>query len=439
VTGPSGLPWSSLLINLIFLLVLLLLKTALESPSKINREAAILLGGALCGMAFFIRIQMIISFFILLILLIVARPLYLRIPLYFAAGGLASLLSSIVFLAQNNALRPFFEQGIIWAANFYGSPRIDRSYVLNILWFPAIFLVVMFLKRFLRFPGFKLLGRGHIFFRVFLIAIFFLVVSYLSSIPRDSVRTLFSIKGFILGSAWNMNHWLGFFSVSLVILLFAILCTRAKKLGLSRLSELLSANVAFLFGITSITQLYPLYDLWHVWFITPVLLASTVMSDMTKRVGNILSKDFQAICFVFVVITILTSTKISAPGAYQFTTPVLAGMTSSAPGARSMDMTMLALAEKGDVGHIRFICPLGLYAAANGKYMSNDLNYVNWGNFADSSSRKISQVFICETSRSEISSYERRGWEIKFLFEMGVKNYDDTTIVYNALLGRASP
>jgi hypothetical protein len=231
-----------------------------------------------------------------------------------------------------------------------------------------------------------------------------------------------------------MNHWLGFFSVFLVIVLLAILCIRAKMLGLSRLTELLSANVPFLFGITSITQLYPFYDLWHVWFITPVLLASTVMSDMTKRVGDIFSKDFQIICLVFVIITVLNSTKISTPGAYQFTTPILAGMSSSAPGARSMDITMLALAEKGDVGHIRFVCPLGLYAAANGKYMSNDLNYVNWGNFADSSSREISQVFICETSRSEISSYERKGWEIKFLFAVEVKNYNDTTVVYNALL-----
>jgi hypothetical protein len=434
VTGPSGLPWSSLLVNLMYLLVLLLLKIALDDPSRIKRELAMLLGGALCGIAIFVRIQMIVSFFILLILLVVAKPLYLRLSVCFAAGGVASLLFSMVFLLQTGALQPFIEQGIIWAADFYGTPRIDRSYLVNILWFPIIYYFIIMLKKFLQSPKFRIWESREISYQLFLIFSFFLSISILSNVPRDSVRTLFSIRGFILGSSWNLNHWLGFFMVSLSVLFFIILCVKAKTLGVSRFTELLGANLPFIFGITSLTQLYPFYDLWHVWFITPVLLASTVMSDVIDRVDAVFNVDFQVICCVFLVVSLLTSTKVYAQETYSFRAPILTGMSSSAPGAKSMDMTLLALADKGDSGHIRFVCPLGLYAAANGKYMSNDLNYVNWGNFADSSPREVTQIFICEASRNQIAIFERRGWSIVFLIEMEKTSYDDTTFVYNALM-----
>ena len=434
VTGPSGLPWSSLLVNLMYLLVLLLLKIALDDSSSIKRELAMLLGGALCGIAIFVRIQMLVSFFTLLILLIIAKPLYLRLPVCFAAGGVASLLVSLVLLLQTGALQPFIEQGIIWAADFYGTPRIDRSYLINILWFPMIYFFIIILKSFLQSPKLRIWRSREISYQQFLVFSFFLMISILSNVPRDSVRTLFSIRGFILGFSWNLNHWLGFFSVSLSVIFIIILCVKAKTLGISRFAELLSANIPFIFGITSLTQLYPFYDLWHVWFITPVLLASTVMSDVIDRVNAVFNLDFQNICCIFLMVSLLTSIKVYYQESYSFRAPILVGMSSSAPGAESMDKTLLALADKGDSGHIQFNCPLGLYAAANGKYMSNDLNYVNWGNFADSSPREVTQMFMCEASRNQIAFYEQMGWSIVFLIEIEKMNYDDTTFFYNALM-----
>jgi hypothetical protein len=68
--------------------------------------------------------------------------------------------------------------------------------------------------------------------------------------------------------------------------------------------------------------------------------------------------------------------------------------------------------------------------------MSNDLNYVNWGNFPDNQARQIEQIFICESSMPTINEYVARGWKIVFMDPFVKDNYDDRNYSYNALLER---
>lgn len=433
-TGPSGLPWSSLILNFFYLVIIWLYYSSSIRNEEAAKKGIYFCIGILCAMTFFVRVQMLITFVLIFALIFFTERNKWKFSLYFATGGIVAFITSGIFLVKSGALIPFVEQGIIWAASFYGSPRIDRSYILNLFWFPLIAIMTF---AFIRLRVYKRSERPDSDISWRLMAVFStLLFSILSFADRSMFQSLFSVKALLLTASWNFSHWLGFCAVSIGILLLLIVMKELTRSNAVQIKNLLRDNAALLIATSSLTQLYPFYDLWHIWFITPILVVGLSSNTIFR---NFVAENFSRFFSLLIIFISVSSlfTLISHKGeSYDFKAPILRGMKSEVPNAEALDDSLIRLAKYGSTGHIKFICPIGLYAVANGKYMANDLNYVNWGNFYDSRFREIEQVFICESSQAIVDEYLAKGWRIVFMEPFVKDDYDQKVYTINALLER---
>jgi hypothetical protein len=433
-TGPTGLPWSSLILNLFYLLIIWLFTLAIRGENINYGRFIYFVAGFIVVTCLFVRVQMILTFLLLMVTIFFYDKRGLKYSLSFALGGLSSITIAFILLRQLKVWRPFFEQGIMWAGNFYGNPRIDRSYILNLLWFPLVSCVVLLLIRF-SFPRAISLRLANSFWILLTIG-FFVSSSYLSLQDRSSVRTLFSVRGIVLNGGWFLNHWLGLLVVSASTFMLAIALIRSRKKQQGFLDFFHSKNVIFIISITALSQLYPFYDLWHIWFITPVLIVGLLSLDNVRALVAQNSRRILSLCCIFILCSSVSTAFTSDRNMYAYSIGILRGMKSSDTNAVNLEETLYKLSQYGDSRYIKFDCPVGLYSVANSSYMANDLNYVNWGDFKDKDSRKANQLFVCEVPNSVIADYEEAGWKIVFKVEFIKKNYGSRVLSYNALLER---
>jgi hypothetical protein len=269
-----------------------------------------------------------------------------------------------------------------------------------------------------------------------IVASIFSILLVVSEIDRSSIKTLFSIEGFILHSSWHYSHWIGYAATGAVFIIGYLLIRNAIFSRTSIREVTIGKNIVFILSLTSLTQLFPFYDLWHLWFITPVLVVGLLSTTLFRSYVNRYKDSIELIGVLFCGIAIAVAFIFQQPLIYQYKSKILEGMKSSSPYASDLDNSLMLLSRYGDSGSIKFECPLGLYAVSDGTYMSKDLNYVNWGNFQDLNEREFRQLFVCEATKDRIETLKSQGWEMLFIQEFRKEDYGDYYITYNALFKR---
>jgi hypothetical protein len=439
LTGPIGLPWSSLLSTLNLLIVILLVARTTNIQGTVwTRHSWLLIFSSsfILVSTTLVRVQALIAFFLGLALILLARKdtTVKQIVVPWLLGGLAASIVWVLFLAISGILPGYYAQSVVWAANFYGKPYIDRAYILNILWYPVITLFVFMqfkiILRILKIEISKILRIG------FANAVFILPLSIALAIDRnqtESYRTLFNTYALANAASSYLLFQLGYIVIGFSIL--AVIYYRKKIICSFSETKNLPDFLILCIALTSASQLFPYYDKFHLWFITPIFIVAIapLLAEFRKSVlGLNNAMNIWMISIILVLsMQFILDCKISR---YQFKNVSMAGTTSMAHNAREVDLTMIALENSGHRGKIKFICPIGIYASADSKYLSYNGDFVNWGSFYRNSMNEFDQVFLCEVPKHYKNQYLADGYNLIWELSLHQRNYDVSTQYWNILL-----
>jgi hypothetical protein len=98
-------------------------------------------------------------------------------------------------------------------------------------------------------------------------------------------------------------------------------------------------------------------------------------------------------------------------------------MTSSRSDAPQLDSTLLRL-EQVDTreNRIAFLCTDGIFAAANGHFMSQSPLFVDWHLRGELINSATNRIFVCNYTSEQIRKLKVSGWKINFLLDSGHVN-----------------
>ena len=439
MTGPVGLPWSSNITSLLVILSFMLVKEAqtLEFLGrKTQRNLLLGFSSFILVSCTLIRIHLILSFLIALPILVYykKRKDIGQIAISWVAGGLLAFTLWFLILIRLRILNPYIQQSIIWTANFFSVPRLDRAYFLNVLWYPFVTTVTVLL-----IFSVKVLYRKGLPNRLthllasLIFSVPFMVFLYLSRFNTDSFRSLFDIHALVLfGSKWML------FAFDYSVVTIGILVTGylvIQKLRLARGNQFFYEVLIVGIAISCLSQLYPLYDRFHLWFITPIFIVAfaPILHSHIKQNPRLKKSLTLCLSMLFLILSLQFVLDARIPK-YEYKNVSMQKLESDSQNAKEMDASMLMLEKYAVAGKVKFICPVGIYSSAGSKYLSYNGDYINWGDFFTNEKKSFSQVFICETSLDKAVKYLKDGFYIKSKSAIHKMDYDTRIQYWNILL-----
>ena len=432
LSGPMGLPWSSI-ISSSMIVVFLFLSFSFHEERFVLNSSRFLYSSQLLIVGSLVRIQVSLIFILLLAVIIFRR---LDFPRHFLRNFL--LLSCITFsaillsLAQLKILNPYVEQSFIWAIGHYGKPRITLTYISGLIWFalvPVFLVTYAWLIRWVLRKNYFSRNAVLLLFSIPLLASFLITISYENE-PQESLLdpAFFAIE--FLRRILISVDYLPVFAI--ICLLFLFMVAPSRKIITRSKENCLILAVA----VGTLSQLYPLFDPWHLWMISPVLILAIVLLDFRLVFLKRLQLPFYSIA-VTVIIGLISQFIVSAfDQHYSFKSEILSGMTSSRLDAPQLDSTLLKLEKSMSPNKPTvFLCTDGLYAAASGYFISQGPIFVDWGLTDDLLNSQTRRVFACDYTKGQVRDFEKSDWETVFVLDSGHVNSSNERL-FNVLMDR---
>ena len=435
LSGPFGLPWSSIFTTTILVSCLLLIEFGNRKPSYL--KIIFISVGILLGLGIFIRVHILASIFLLNLLLLLFRK-RLSTPfslIYLNFGFMVSLSIVLILQVISRSLMPFINQCIIWASNNYvGAPVLSISLVFDLLWIPLF--------------GFFLLLLGFLFLKIevlshklrisvllfFASAFIFAVV--LGNLERTGEQTLRNPKILLITASQKAQFSFQYLALIISIICFTFFLGKSLPLLLEIKKETKFSTFSVSYaaiGISSLAQLYPFADNYHIAFITPVLLLSSLFLLPNSVFKTRFQKSIILISATILPMLIFKFYLSANVDRKPFESHTLKGLHGSWNTSQSLDSTMRAL--ELQVPGIDFKCADGLYAGAGGRYLALNEKFVTWGPTSDQDEAS-NKLFICYASKELIDSYKGLGWNVVFQIPWNPIDSSHKNLSWNVLLER---
>lgn len=435
LSGPMGLPWSSV-ISTFILVTFLFFSFKIKNKNVELNSNAFLFFSQIVLLGSLVRVQL----FLVFVLLIAVTPLYKSrfSSIFYCRLFLATVFTISVtafLLLYFDIWNSYYKQSFEWALSHYATPRITRTYLSGLIWFLLIpvflYLYYKLIRMIIPLSRIRktLLGGGSLFL---LLTFYIFCFTYVNK-EDDS---LFSPYFFSIEFFRHLLISIDYLPVSLILYIVI------KRISEDKSSlKACSAEDSFLLAVAlgTLAQLYPLFDPWHLWMIIPVLILCLVLIKFEKPLRAYTQSWFLAVVTITLVALGFQFLHSGLNQNYAFKSKAMVGMTSSRSDAPQLDATMLEL-EKIDSGRrkIAFLCTDGIYASANGKYMSEGPLFVDWGLSRSLITPTTNTLFACNYTSSQISHFASQGWVINFILDSGHVNSRGIQL-FNVLMDRKLP
>ncbi len=432
LTGPMGLPWSSVISTFLIVLVLFVSFKCEDRVVKFQ-PLVFLFVSQLLVIGALIRIHLAVIVVLIALTLIIKRSsLPKRFTIKWIALSLANVAVLIFLLDLFNILGAYFDQSFVWAMSHYSTPALTLTYLSGLIWFvivPLSFLVLfLILNRVSFLPSryrYLVLVGSLSFLASFLI--------YANSYTNKATESLFDPRYFTVEFFRRLSLMLDYIPVTLLVLAIVFQVFKGHKIIQQ---DNLVNLILFAMGLGTLAQLYPLFDPWHLWLISPVIIFCLVLLRADAKIQAPHSNSIAYIASVVILALGVNFISGLKSQTFEFESLVLSGMTSAREDAPALDKTMLAL-EKANIASqsVRFLCNDGLYASATQEYLSRGPYFVDWDLDEGVLDPGIQFIFVCDYTQSEIGNYLNFGWEDLFTLSSGHKNQKNEPL-YNALMKR---
>lgn len=416
LTGPWGLPWSSVITTLITLICMLILRNFFMVTKKTNNYLSLTLVGTLLAIGFYTRIHMGVTFIMIaLTLLLICKSSGNYRAFYFLCIGFVSTFMVIgLILLYHGALYFYIQECILWVSDKYVGAHwgFKISTLFELSWIPisgiaTFFLISIYL--FLINRSIKLLWLSTILFASLLI-----ILVPVSDLERTGLQSLRNPKILIITASEKAQFVISYVLLTLFILTISHKVFQRYRLGIRSLikerikgDSLLQSSI----GVASLSQLYPFPDNYHIAFITPILILALVFGNPSIKLKINIETALRFYALTLVPALILHFLVLSNIPRNEFQAESLKGMYGSWLGASALDETMIELQK--EEGKFRFICGDGIYAGSSGRYLSRDRDFFNAGPPVEK--RDIfDRVFLCYVNEEVIRDYQNQGWDIVF-------------------------
>lgn len=433
LTGPFGLPWSSVFSTIFILSTLLIMESILSSGKEKNFGTASFTIGSLLAISTYTRIHSIVVFFAIILGFIVIkdRVRYFRLSIMLTTGFISTFSVVTILLAENKAFKPYLDQCILWASSAYaGGPQISLSYFMNLAWIPVfgIFNLLIIWQIFKS----RTLKSARTYLTIFVIVGVYLLLFMSSQLPRSEPQTLRNPRVLAVIGGEKSHFAFNFTIISLFLILIVLGLMNLKKAHSER-KGLGNSILYFLIALATSTQLYPYTDEYHIAFVAPVILVACAFIVPEKFREHRRESALQLWCLTLIPTLVLIFILNASVARDEFESKTLKGMYGSWITTKTLDQTMLAL--EGEEPGIKFNCADGIYAGAGGRYLSVDEKFVTWGPPAKSISN-FDREFICHADDKVIDSYLELDWRVKFKVQYCPMTGCSEITYWNVLLER---
>jgi hypothetical protein len=433
LTGPFGLPWPSILSTFLALISIKLFEKAILNPrNRLSVFVLIFSSGMSVGLSVFVRIHILILGLLMITLLIVlerTRTLSKNIVIYWVLGFVGSIGIVFAYLIVTNALKYYIYQSIVWPANFYAKPNFTKSYIVNWLWYPATLIVIL-----IAFYLIKIyFDRSHSNFKfittITISTAVFVSSYYISIQDKTGSLTLRNPNVLSITFADRLIHSIGYVTASLVIFITIYFIVKRNKTIKRSMDPF--RWVYLVYGLGVFGQLYPLYDNYHLWMISPIFLLTSaiLIPKIVTEHGKLAIKSILISLILALCVQQVEQLRIPR---YSYKSEQLRGMESSWISAKGTDLTLLKLEDIKN--KIKYNCGNGLYAAANGKYQSQDRDFYVRELKSGMESKFTEYVFFCHSTRTAYGEYLKQGWEKSFEIPISIYFEGTTKVYWNVLL-----
>lgn len=410
LTGPFGLPWSSLITTALSLSVIALISSAI-SPSQSARKQAIYFGAAgfICAVGIFTRIHFILIALAVYLFLKLRRGAQSKFGFnYFDFIFLVALFSIVILMSYFKMFLPYVQQCIIWAFGRYSTaPELSKSLLIDFLWIPTIAIALLALLPVLAFSRrtHSTLGKSIPLLLVFLIA---LTAVFSSRLTRTGEQTLRNPKILLIDGSQKFLYGVGYFTITFLVVLVIYFFVKQKK-------SLQKFPIAVWVAAAALGQLYPFFDPHHVWFISPILIVALLnLFDLQEfRFRGLIQSGLKPMLTIIIVALFAQFVLNTNQTRYQYSSPQMLGMSSIWRSADEIDRTLIALNAYAIPNSVQFDCADGLFAVGNGKYLADSPMFVTWGP-STNPTNKTTQLFGCYLDSKQIDSYLDDGYSIIF-------------------------
>ena len=413
MTGPQGLPWASLPANLIILTsaYILVRNCKVSETGRISANMD-LVAGLLLAIGIFARVQTaLVCVLVFLVLLNIDRKRALK----FALGGIIGLLSFAGYLQANNAFTPFIDECIVWASKTLGLAEVQPisiTYLFELSWFIWTALILISVISSLTFidrrRNSSKISKKLVLGTLTCLSVMFGIVSNFSTENLNlSFKPLLLNPEYFLITASRKILFTLDFAPLLIFVVLGLYLTISRCRARKKLSD--SSKIAIAIGLACLSQTFPISDSYHMWFLSPILISCiAILRAEFPTLG------WQRNLNVFLIILMVglqVQTVIDLNrNRYSFQNHTLSGMKSSLTTAADLDKTMNQLDRVIQPSSTRFICPDGIYSAANGKYNSIDSSFVNWSSGSGTILNSNKYIFLCRATPQILKEYEQRKW-----------------------------
>lgn len=393
----ARIPWPSILSTSILMIAFLFLLDFSSGTVDVNSKTSrIVSAGFLLGVTPFIRIHnlLIIALIIFMIPFVQRKRSFIRLSLSYIAG----LCVGLIILVFNGGLHEFIIQCVIWPLERYAKPDISKSYLVGILWYPAISLLTFAYLIYI-YNFFVLRGISFMSSHFFKFVMFWTTIGVGLLLPRDGYLSLRNPKIVFIDSSYNFLHFIGYASAGVCIFYASKLIIGKKRFDIDFLTSI--------FALCSLSQLYPLYDQVHLWFVTPLLLACALIFlrniHLSKNALNVLAAGMIPVIILLSYLVVIDWAKPRVP----YSSPILSGLWGESSSVFNIDSTISMLQKQVGDSKMKFVCPNGLYAAFDGVYRNSNADYVNWSPGYENP-KKGEYYFVCDLPEDQFSSLHYR-------------------------------
>ena len=368
---PPNLPWPSVITT--FLLMVVVWSLTFQYSKKNSSITHLCLTGVISFILFaaiFVRVHIAVTFFLLTIVLIIRSKNTLHSKQEFrawTAGFMLGFLVVFLFFLQTKSWPDYFQQAVLWASDFYGTPKNlnDINTIVDLillLLFPGFFAILWLLIKFLN------VDKNSI--KTFLLIIASSVIVALVSLYKMDAqdKSFLNPKYIVLVLSQNFFAIFGYSSAVFTIFIVFKFVYRRNLTNNSFLIPVLA--------FSSLSQLYPAHDPLHLWWITPLLLsgAAPFVNDGFTKIRDVQKKLF-VISFGICVASFLllfnyfNIERISSNSAY------LKHMIGVESVIIPADKFISEIEKIPLNSRVRSKCMDALFSISKEKYLYSDLNY----------------------------------------------------------------
>lgn len=402
LTIPSVLPWPTIYTTCLALVSMILIVDTKTRKIQENKYL-IFISGSIISIGTFGRIHLI-AIFVLVSLFFFIKRAVRQSGYIWIAGFSATTISILLILRMNNSLSSFISQCITWPFARYAGPTINKSYIVGLIWYPAVAITFILLLLVISSRKYQRIPRP---VALVLPAAIFILFYAASRIERIGYLSLRNPRVLLIDFGRNMMSSIDYAAAFVMFISVLIMFLRRNKFSIIK-------QITILFALGIATQLYPLYDVNHLWMISPIFICSILVTyGDTKQFIKFIQGNLGLLLFGLCTALIIQIFSFTSVDRVEFKSPTLQGMYAPKDFAIQLDQTLLNLESYLSPQSASFDCLNGLYAGAGGRYLASSEQFVNWGPSPEAA-QSGEKLFVCAIPNERIESYIDSGYQILF-------------------------